>query len=210
MNRTAIKVKITSWTSSFKYPTFVSGFQPTLPCPPVSTIYGLLSAARGDRVTPKNVKIGYNFSNKEKTSQLFRLRELERGGLKSNVVEREILIDNDLVLWILDTRFKHHLKKPQYPLLLGRTEDICKVKEIREVGIKKVPSTEVGICPLPFNEVNIPGFLHSLPTYFTKDIPRKPKGVEMYIIPKEKYKISCQNLYEDEDNEGFYVYGEKQ
>lgn len=209
MNKKALKVKIKSWTSSFKYPTFVSGFQPTLPCPPISTIYGLLSAAKGSKVTPKNVKIGYRFSSEDKTQQLFRLRELKRGDFKSNVVEREVLINNNLTLWVLDGEFKEYFEKPMYPLLLGRTEDICKVEKIKDVNLEKVTSTKVGICPLPFQEVNVPGFLHSLPTHFTDDIPREPCGVKMYIIPKENQEISSPHLYEDEDGEGFYVYGEE-
>ncbi|WP_298938611.1 CRISPR-associated protein Cas5, partial [uncultured Dysgonomonas sp.] len=35
------RIKINSWTSSFRYPNLISGFQPTLEVPPVSTVMGL-------------------------------------------------------------------------------------------------------------------------------------------------------------------------
>ena len=41
------KIDITAWTSSFKYPNLISGFQPTLEVPPISTVLGLINAAAG-------------------------------------------------------------------------------------------------------------------------------------------------------------------
>ena len=53
------KIEITSWTSSFRYPNLISGFQPTLEVPPLSTILGLINAAAGDYVEFQNLEIGY-------------------------------------------------------------------------------------------------------------------------------------------------------
>ena len=41
-----LRVHITGWVSSFRNPLFISGFQPTLPLPPLSALYGLLTAAK--------------------------------------------------------------------------------------------------------------------------------------------------------------------
>ena len=41
------KIEITTWTSSFRYPNIISGFQPTLEVPPLSTVLGLINAAAG-------------------------------------------------------------------------------------------------------------------------------------------------------------------
>ena len=58
-----LRILIEGWTASFRYPTFISGFQPTLPVPPLSTIYGLLSAAKGDLVTPIDTSVGFVFES---------------------------------------------------------------------------------------------------------------------------------------------------
>jgi len=45
------RIHVTSWTASFRYPNMISGYQPTLSAPPLSTINGLISAAKGDLFT---------------------------------------------------------------------------------------------------------------------------------------------------------------
>jgi CRISPR-associated protein Cas5t len=51
----AVRVTITAYTASFRVPHFV-GYQLTLPVPPLSTIYGLISAAAGRWVLPQEVE----------------------------------------------------------------------------------------------------------------------------------------------------------
>ena len=112
-----LRVYLTSWTASFRYPSFVSGFQPTLPIPPISTIYGLLSAAKGELVTPNDViNIGYVFKYSGKVVDLEVIYELEPGLIaKSNVMRREILYDTELYLYVDNLNlifrdFHDHLK----------------------------------------------------------------------------------------------------
>ena len=38
------RIEITSWTASFRYPNIISGYQPTLCVPPLSTVLGLINA----------------------------------------------------------------------------------------------------------------------------------------------------------------------
>ena len=61
-----LRVHLMGWTASFRYPIFVTGYQPTLPVPPVSTIYGLISAAKGEYVIPEQTKVGYVIKVKRK------------------------------------------------------------------------------------------------------------------------------------------------
>ena len=62
-----LRILIEGWTASFRYPAFISGFQPTLPVPPLSTIYGLLSAAKGELVTPDETNVGLAKQDDERT-----------------------------------------------------------------------------------------------------------------------------------------------
>ena len=48
----------------------ISGFQPTLPLPPLSALYGLLTAAKGDWVTPHDAAIGFVFKSNGKAVDL--------------------------------------------------------------------------------------------------------------------------------------------
>ena len=77
-----LRILIEGWTASFRYPAFISGFQPTLPVPPLSTIYGLLSAAKGELVTPDETNVGFVFDYDAKAVDLETIYELK--GLKGN------------------------------------------------------------------------------------------------------------------------------
>ncbi len=54
-------IDIRSWTASFRYPNLISGIQPTLEAPPLSTVLGLINAAAGYYVSHKQLTIGYYF-----------------------------------------------------------------------------------------------------------------------------------------------------
>ena len=83
-----LRVLIESWTASFRYPAFVSGFQPTLPVPPLSTIYGLLSSVKGEIVKPDDVTVGYIFDYEAKSVDLEQIYEIKAlTGNKSNIIK---------------------------------------------------------------------------------------------------------------------------
>ena len=74
------KIDITAWTSSFKYPNLISGFQPTLDVPPISTILGLVNAASGKYIKHKKLKIGYYFEYSAKQIDLESIYQIEEIG----------------------------------------------------------------------------------------------------------------------------------
>jgi len=91
----ALRVKIRAMTASFRYPMFVVSYQPTYKIPPISTIYGFLSAAKGEKVGIYDVSVGYDFTSEGHGVDLERI--LEYGGegknrpvsyLGSNIVKR--------------------------------------------------------------------------------------------------------------------------
>jgi CRISPR-associated protein Cas5t len=57
----AFRIKINSWTSSFRYPNLMSAFQPSLEVPPISTVMGLINAAAGFYLDNREIQIGYYF-----------------------------------------------------------------------------------------------------------------------------------------------------
>ena len=97
------RIKISGWTASFRYPIFISGYQPTLPIPPYSTIYGLISAACGKWITPDNLEIRYVFKSEAKGVDLETIYELSGKTplqAKSNVIKREFLLNPQLYLYL--------------------------------------------------------------------------------------------------------------
>ena len=52
------RIEISSWTASFRYPNILSGIQPTLEVPPLSTVLGLINACAGKYLVHEGLNIG--------------------------------------------------------------------------------------------------------------------------------------------------------
>ena len=177
-----LRILIEGWTASFRYPTFISGFQPTLPVPPLSTIYGLLSAVKGELVTPDDVQVGFVFESEAKSVDLETIYELKGlKGNKSNVAKREFLYNPKLYLYIDNLEFKKFFEKPVYPVLLGRSSDLAFIKEIKEIVMDKKSGINLGKTILPF-------------------------GTKPYILMNQFFKYSNECFYDEEFDWGIWIH----
>lgn len=202
-----LRIKINGWTASFRYPTFMTGFQPTLPVPPLSTIYGLLSAVKGEIVTPKDTNIGFVFESEGKTTDLETIYELKGlTGNKTNVIKREILYNPELYLYLDNLNFKKYFKKPKYPVLLGRSSDLACINEIKEVTLEKKYNTKLGKTILPFNAKGAYGMIQSLPTYFSNELPRKALGTQPWILMNQFFEYPDKVYYDNELKWGIWIH----
>ena len=182
----AMRVHIVGWTASFRNPLFISGFQPTLSLPPLSTLYGLLSAAKGDYVTPLDTSIAFVFHSQGKAVDIETVYEFG-GGLiaKSNICRREFLFNPELYLYLPDLSFASYFERPHYPLLLGRSTELATVSDIRTVNLEITDKVEYGYTLLPFPMEQIYGPIQALPTHFSAERPRKPLGTRVFYLLNE-------------------------
>ncbi|MGQ9733375.1 MAG: CRISPR-associated protein Cas5, partial [Candidatus Zipacnadales bacterium] len=58
-----LKVVAEGLTTSFRYPHFMQGVQPTFEMPPPATIYGHICSALGEWVSPEGVEFAYHFTH---------------------------------------------------------------------------------------------------------------------------------------------------
>ncbi|KAA6344349.1 hypothetical protein EZS27_008007 [termite gut metagenome] len=190
------RIKISSWTSSFRYPNIISGFQPTLEVPPVSTVLGLINACSGKYLKHNGLEIGYYFDYKIKATDLETIYQIEqhdqgypKNQVKSNIISREFLYDCRLFIYLKDDSFIEYFDKPHYQLLLGRSNDLATIEEKgKEIDVEEVENAEyIKGQVVPFKGNSIPGLLQALPKYFTDTIPRKTLGTEAYTV------ISCND-----------------
>ncbi len=185
------KIDITAWTSGFRYPNLISGYQPTLEVPPLSTVLGLINAAAGRYIKHKKLKIGYYFYFQDKQVDLETIymvqvhdREYPLGSTKSNVINREFLYDTRLVLYVEDKEIAEYFRNPAYQLLLGRSGDLANAKvyenpvELDEV----INASKIKGQLVPCGNNYLPGVIQALPKYFTDTIPRNNIGTEPYSV----------------------------
>ncbi|MBK8519003.1 MAG: type I-B CRISPR-associated protein Cas5 [Saprospiraceae bacterium] len=200
----AHRIKITSWTASFRYPNLISGVQPSLEVPPLSTVLGLLNAAAGQYLEHKNLEIGYYFEFGAKTFDLETIYQIDSdsknkasNNAKSNIIQREFLFENTLWLYFTDIQLVQYFKQPAYSLLLGRSGDLASVEVIDSVELIEVTNASKikgQIIPLEGNF--IAGQLQALPRYFSNTFPRKNLGTEAFSIishlaPERKTQITA-------------------
>jgi len=210
----ALRVKITGIVSSFRNPFFISGVQPTLEVPPPSTILGIISSAVGKIVTPDQICFGYVFLHDGKGDDLELVYELslkKKFEAKSNVIKREFLTFPELYLYTTNLEFESFFKSPKFPLLLGRTQELAKIDEIKFVELVKTSPVRFGRTVVPLGFKGVAGPLVSMPLYFDYSPlePRKGRKIQPFVILKNFITYKIQPLWFDEEkNWGVYFYGE--
>jgi len=202
----ALRVLIDGWVTSFRYPAFISGFQPTLPVPPLSTIYGLISAAKGELVTPSDLSIGYVFKHQGKAIDLETIYELSGLKGKSNVIKREFLVNPEIYLYLDNLDYMEYFKRPHYPLLLGRSTDLVTVSEIKEITLEKKSNVKLGKTILPFGTNGAFGTIQALPTHFSDTIPRKAIGTKPFILMDQLFDYSDECYFDEEMGWGVWLH----
>jgi CRISPR-associated protein Cas5t len=191
MKKQVFVVDITSWTASFRYPNLISGFQPTLEVPPLSTILGLINAAAGQYMDYKHLEIGYYFQFQGKAVDLETIYQIEgnkgkaTNNAKSNVIRREFLFDNFLRIYTTNKEVAECFQEPIFPLLLGRMNDLATIekKGVNEIELESIENADK-ICGqlIPLSGNFLPGVVQALPVYFTDDIPRNNLGTAPFSV----------------------------
>jgi len=184
------RIDISSWTASFRYPNLISGFQPTLEVPPLSTILGLLNAAAGKYLVHQNLQLGYFFQYGAKSIDLetiYQIMSDNKGrpsnSAKSNVVKREFLFETNLSIYLKDEYLKDCLNKPFYDIVIGRSNDLATIERISTIELNEVHNaSKIKGQIVPMKNHRLPGKIQALPQYFSNTIPRQNLGTEPYSV----------------------------
>lgn len=185
------RIKISSWTSSFRYPNIMSGFQPTMTVPPLSTVLGLINSCAGQYLDYNNCKIGYYFEYGARSIDLETIymvdvvKNVPTNKLKSNVIKREFLYDCNLYVYLVDEKIVDYFRNPVYQVLLGRSSDLASIDEIKLLDLSEIENaTKIRGQMMPVSAGLFPGNIQALPVYFTDTIPRRNIGTQPFsVIP---------------------------
>lgn len=187
----AVRIVLTAYTASFRVPHFV-GHQLTLPVPPLSTVYGLISAAKGKWVMPNEVEwLGYRCEYESKGMDTEAIWTVESKKPHDpprfetrNVIQREFLVLPRLTLY-LPLNWAEVFRRPRYALLLGRTQDVATVESLELTKLEPADSGLVSGVLLPFELItrgNFSAWLHSLPVAFADEPQRRPLRVQVFGV----------------------------
>jgi len=184
------KIDITSWTASFRYPNLISGYQPTLEVPPLSTVLGLINAAAGRYLVHQDLKIGYFFqygAMEYDLETIYQITSTSKGypsnNAKSNIINRQFLFENKLSIYLEDDIIVEFLRKPFYDVLLGRSNDLATIEKIEKIELEEIKNaTKIKGQIIPFENNMLAGKIQALPKYFSDTIPRLNLGTEPFSV----------------------------
>ncbi|MBO4270955.1 CRISPR-associated protein Cas5 [Microbispora triticiradicis] len=138
----ALEVMVTAPLVSFRNPLY-AGVQVALPCPPPSTVAGMLAAAAGGwGAVSLETRFAMAFHARGAGVDLETYHPLDASGKKADPTPRErgFLVGATLTVWLTDEigSWERRLRRPVWPLRLGRSQDLVRVTTRR-----------VALCPGP-------------------------------------------------------------
>lgn len=131
-----VRVQISGSVTSFRYPHFVQGFQPTFEMPPPATIYGHICSAVGDYLPPAASQFGYHFTHEGKFID-FREHLHFDDPIQPFPFNRELLYNPVLTLYLTDLSLEAAFRSPYYPVVLGRSQDLMTYSDIRVITLRR-------------------------------------------------------------------------
>ena len=181
------RIHITSWTASFRYPNLISGYQPSLVVPPLSTIYGLVSSAVGNYVSPYDMALGFVFKFDSQAIDLETIYQFSSKSsrliTKANIVRRQMLFDNSLWLYVTDPQLAEVFLTPHFQLLLGRSSDLAFVNSVTKIELQRLEElNELKGTVVPMGTIPMSAPIQALPIGFTNEIPRKNIGTRPFFL----------------------------
>ncbi|MEV5412909.1 CRISPR-associated protein Cas5 [Thermopolyspora sp. NPDC052614] len=143
----ALRVTVCAPVASFRNPLF-AGVQVALPCPPPATVGGMLAAAAGGwQAVHPGTRFAMAFHARGTGVDLETYHPLDATGKKAERTprNREFLTDVTLTLWLVEDvdLWWRRLRRPVWPLRLGRSQDLVSV-QARRVTLRPGPGRQGG------------------------------------------------------------------
>ncbi|MEX2757095.1 MAG: CRISPR-associated protein Cas5 [Candidatus Sigynarchaeota archaeon] len=193
----ALQVCARGFTASFRIPFAIAGVQVTCPVPTYGTLLGFISCCAGRLITPKDTRIGFEFTSSCKAQDLERIIRWDYnpktpGMAKLNdkgpgIRQREFLVEPQITLFVSNLSLKESFLHPRGIPVLGRSQDLVRIDSVEEIELIPVKKGSVGGTLLPFRvfkDKDIPGLVFKVPEYMEYDSSirlREPRKNEMFI-----------------------------
>lgn len=170
----ALELTVTAPVVSFRNPLY-DGLQVGLPCPPPSTVGGMLAAAAGGwDCVPDDTRFAMAFHAAGAGRDLETYHPLGSPGTPTNVTikDREFLARVTLTVWLVDDTdlWTRAIRRPVWPLRLGRSQDL--VTATTELVQLTGGSNRQGHAVVPFDVPGAAGTAMRLTTVISDDRAR--------------------------------------
>jgi CRISPR-associated protein Cas5t len=211
MLKKALHISFEGYTAFFRNVGTITGTQICLPCPPYSTLLGLISNCAGKVISYKDTRIGFEYKCETTTDyDLERTDRLadEDGKLiphrkGQGILKRYLHYMPQLDIYLTNTELADAFENPASAPKLGRSQDLAWITRVEEVDLTGVESGYVGPTLL-----NSSVLKHSVPASLilrctewfdndTKGLVRRVGNIGFYqaIVPTtgKRIKITMDN-----------------
>ena len=218
----AVHAHMEGFTAFFRHPLMVTGTQVSLPCPPYSTLLGLISACAGRVVTPQDTRVGFEFragSTDVELEKTDRLALDKKGVLQPHregqgILKRRIHFRPSLDLYVTNLELEDGFKSPVSTPSLGRSQDVVWITGVNRVELEPVERGKIGPTMLPVMKENIPSLIVRCPEWFTNNTVGRtrvvgPVGRYQAMLPTSgiRFQVEMPELYHPSDAvEGHAIY----
>jgi len=178
-----LHIRFEGLTASYPYPFLRSGTAISLPLPPYSSIFGMLSACAGYDIYPNGILIGFEFTSGERRSidleRTDRLQTDQKGRLRTNpqqgISRREFHVYPKLDVYLSDRSLKPIFENPIATPRFGRSQDLAWISSVVEIDFTPVESGAVRATLVPYPDVPIGQILPPLVDYYFNDWERQTR-----------------------------------
>ncbi|MEW6447858.1 MAG: type I-B CRISPR-associated protein Cas5b [Bacillota bacterium] len=211
-----LKVELEGLTTSFRYPHFMWGRQPTFPMPPPATIYGHICSAVGDWVDPRGVEFGYVFTHDGQATDLECCHTLSVASSRAafewkgerisanlqgvvNPLKRDFLFRPRLTLYLNRPDWLEYFHAPRYPVVLGRSQDLATYTRVTIIELKQCDDVyyEHTLLPFKWRTCTGRGVTITMPRFVNYHNNREPQ-FDRYIALQERSATADWVRYECE------------
>lgn len=192
-----LKVAAEGLTTSFRYPHFMQGIQPTFEMPPPATIYGHISSALGDWFDPAGVLFAYQFTYEASFDDVehvhivsassgtlpgSRIPKVLEGAI--NPFKRGLLFKPKLVLYLNRPDWVTAFRSPRYAVVLGRSQDLFTYTSVETVDLREDAAVyfENTLAPYRMALQGAPGYVVLMPRYLDTTNWRSPSFARYLVL----------------------------
>jgi len=173
MSQTALsvlRVVVEGAVTSFRYPYFTQGVQPTYPMPPPATLYGHICSALGELVDLGTFRLGLHFTYQAQFTDYEHTHLFGREP-KLSPFKRDLLFRPRLILYLDRPDWLDAFHAPRYVVTLGRSQDLMSYRDAQTVTLYQADRTYVEHTLLPLRlAASVKGMTAlTLPRYVTVD-----------------------------------------
>ncbi len=207
----AVHVHMEGFTAFFKHPLVITGTQVSLPCPPYSTLLGVISACAGRVVNPEETRIGYEFHCSSTDVELEKTDRLAFDSKKDalqphregqGILKRYIHFRPVLDLYVTNLELEEAFRYPESTPYLGRSQDVVWITSVERVELHPREEGSLGPTMIPAVKENIPSLIVRCPEWFTNESEGRmritgPLGRYQAILPTSgsRFRVRLPELY---------------